>query len=277
MEHINAWSGSALEDAIEDAYGNGTVFGGTSAGLHILGGIDYSSRPEPTGTPNDGITSIEALSNPTSPLLTFNHEVRTVLPQVVLDENGNNPRTKDLLSGVPYLSGVITDTHFVQRDRMGRFMTFMAWTGLNGLAVDAASAVLVETQDTRVHVPKALSINKALNRNYGDPTQPNGPYDNVEFVGAAGSAIVIGDGHRSDIGGVAYFGVVTESTKNVGSPFSGRGTVRKFTLDSGRFDFADGWSEGGTAYNIVVIDGVLRAFDEDDNEVDVYSGQRSTT
>jgi hypothetical protein len=258
------------------ALGNSAVIGGTSAGLHILGEIDYSSRPEPTGTPNDGITSIEALSNPTSPLLTFNHEVRTDLLQVVLDENEDNPRTKDLLDGVSYLSGVITDTHFVQRDRMGRFMTFMAWTGLNGLAVDAASAVLVETQDTRVHAPKALSINKALNEDYGDPTKPKERYDNVEFVGAAGSAIVIGEGHRSDIGGVAYFGVVTESTKTVGSPFSGRGTVRMFTLESGRFEFADGWWDGGTAYNIVVIDGVLRAYDDDGNLVDVYSGQRST-
>jgi hypothetical protein len=268
-KYISAWAGTVIEEAIVSAYSVGAVLGGTSAGLHILGGIDYSTRPEPAGSSNGGITSIEALSNPTSPLLTFNEEVRTDLPAVVMG-NGDDPRKKDLLNDVPHLSGVITDTHFVQRDRMGRFMTFMAWTGKNGLAVDAQSVVLLETQDTRKYHRQNKIITELL----------QGPYASVSLVGAAGSAIVIGTGDRDDIGGVAYFGKVTdgkatESKPLPNAPFVGKADVRKFTLGSGRFVFDNAWSVGGVSYKIVAVDGVLWAVDDAGRAVDVYSG--STT
>jgi hypothetical protein len=72
--------------------------GGTSAGLHVLGDYIFTAA---TG----GIDSEEALENPYSPDLTI----------------GDN-----FLRVSEYTENVIFDSHFEQRDRMGRSITFLA-------------------------------------------------------------------------------------------------------------------------------------------------------
>ena len=62
---------------------------------------------------------------------------------------------------VPGLQGVITDSHFVERDRMGRLLTFLArlaqdgWVkpraksvSLKGIGIDRETALLVEADGT---------------------------------------------------------------------------------------------------------------------------------
>ena len=83
---------------------------------------------------------------------------------------------------------------------------------------------------------------------------------------------MVGTGHRADIGGVAYFGVVTESTMIPGTPFAGRASIRKFTRDQGRFNFEDAWWDGGLAYELVVVSGVITARNASGQVVDVYAG-----
>ncbi len=103
--YINNWSNSKLEDAIYAMLRRGGVIGGTSAGLAVLGNVDYAAL-------NDSTTSTEALNNPLTTTIT-------------LDKDFITP---DEIVGTPlqYLQETITDPHFMQRDRMGRTMAFMA-------------------------------------------------------------------------------------------------------------------------------------------------------
>ena len=120
--YVDSWKASALTDSIETAWQRGAVIGGTSAGLAVLGETIFGAK-------NGGVTSQEVLGDP------FHSRVQ-------LD--------RDFLS-LPPLAGVLTDSHFASRDRMGRLIGFLArvvqdgWaTDPVGLGIDAATAVLVE-------------------------------------------------------------------------------------------------------------------------------------
>jgi cyanophycinase len=121
--YINFWKATPVADAIQSLIDRQVPIGGTSAGLAVLGEYLFPAF-------HDTITSKEALENP------FNQ-------RLVLD--------KDFLR-LPYLKGLITDSHFVERDRMGRFIAFLArlrqdgWAQVaKGIAIDRETAVLVET------------------------------------------------------------------------------------------------------------------------------------
>ncbi len=97
--------------------------GGTSAGLHVLGGRIFDARV-------GSVTSAEALTDPFDPKLTF--------------------RDGFLLPPTSSLADVVTDSHFYERDRMGRSVAFLARgyvsTGRSAkaVAVDETTAVLIE-------------------------------------------------------------------------------------------------------------------------------------
>lgn len=119
--YVNVWQGTGVQDAIHAAYARGAVVGGTSAGLAILGQFVFSAQ-------NGTVYSDEALDDPYNQYMTF---------------------AQDFLA-LPLLAGVITDSHFADRDRFGRLMGFTArvvqdgWaeTAL-GLGVDESTALLV--------------------------------------------------------------------------------------------------------------------------------------
>jgi len=96
--------------------------GGTSAGLAILGGLAFTAR-------EDTITSEDALRNPYDARITI--------------ENG--------FLTVPYLGGIITDSHFTERNRMGRLQVFLARaladrmvSEARGIGIDEQTALTVE-------------------------------------------------------------------------------------------------------------------------------------
>jgi cyanophycinase len=119
-----AWKGTLVERAIREVWESGGVVGGTSAGLAILGEVDYTAE-----TPAS-VTSDEAIANP-------------FLRDITLKE--------DFLPLVP---GVIFDSHFTARVRLGRLAAFMAnWrqsrgTELIGLGVDENTAACFEPDGT---------------------------------------------------------------------------------------------------------------------------------
>jgi len=124
--------------------------GGTSAGLAIQGQFVYDAR-------NGSVYSDEALSNPSNRYMTF---------------------TRNFLDN-PYLTSTITDTHFEQRDRMGRFVGFMArnimdgWTTqAKGIAVNEQTALLVEADGSARVVSQPGSTDAAvyIARTTGAPT-----------------------------------------------------------------------------------------------------------
>jgi cyanophycinase len=100
--YINFWTGTPVERALNDAVRRGIPMGGTSAGLAVLGEFAYSAQRDAPNGPD--LSSAAALANP------FN-------PQVVIVCN---------FLEIPALHGVITDTHFHARDRLGRLLVFMA-------------------------------------------------------------------------------------------------------------------------------------------------------
>lgn len=120
--YVNFWKGTPVEDAIQYLAGRNVPIGGTSAGLAIMGEFLFSAT-------NGTVYSDEALANP------YNRKV-------ALD--------RDFLA-LPNMNGVITDSHFVTRDRMGRLATFLArlvkdgWTSqAKGIGIDEQTAIVVE-------------------------------------------------------------------------------------------------------------------------------------
>ena len=95
--YVEYWKGTPVEDEINQLAARGVPVGGTSAGLAVMGQFVFSAV-------NGTVDSSTALSNP------FNKKV-------ALD--------RDFLT-LPHMSGIITDSHFSARDRMGRLVTFLA-------------------------------------------------------------------------------------------------------------------------------------------------------
>lgn len=126
--YIKYWMGTEIQKIFEEKRINITI-GGTSAGCAVLGGYIYSDSYHH----RSNLMSGEALSDPTGPKLTL---------------------TDGPLVGWPALSGIITDTHFIERNRMGRMLAFVAkliYTypskikDIRGLGVDGYTAVLYNT------------------------------------------------------------------------------------------------------------------------------------
>ncbi|HLB39732.1 MAG TPA: cyanophycinase [Actinomycetota bacterium] len=125
-DYLRVWKDSPVEDAINDAIARGVPIGGISAGLAIQGEFLFSAE-------KNTITSDRALLNP------YNNKVTV---------------RRDMLR-VPHLAATITDSHFSERRRQGRLLTFMArtiadgWTDqVRGIGVDEATAVLLEADGT---------------------------------------------------------------------------------------------------------------------------------
>ncbi|MEY2818852.1 MAG: hypothetical protein RL275_2315 [Chloroflexota bacterium] len=120
--YVDYWKGTPVEDAIHNLIAQNVPVGGTSAGLAILGEFVFSAA-------NGTVDSSTALGNPFGRRITLERDFLVV----------------------PHLNGLITDSHFVTRDRMGRLATFLArivndgWaTRARGLGIDEETAVVVE-------------------------------------------------------------------------------------------------------------------------------------
>ena len=121
--YVRFWKGTPLNALIDAHVRAGKPLGGTSAGLAILGEWGYGAMD------GGSITSPEALRDPAGPAVTL----------------------VDHLVTLAALHSIITDTHFAQRERLGRLLAFVArvakdrHTGaVTGLGVDQDSALLVE-------------------------------------------------------------------------------------------------------------------------------------
>ncbi len=131
--YVRFWRDTPVARLLNAHVRAGKPLGGTSAGLAIQGEYLY-------GAMNGGsMTTARALSDPLG--------------------DGNTIETGFL--EFPLLEGVLTDTHFSERGRLGRLTAFLAkaeaLTGqaMLGLGVDEAAAVAVEGDGTaRVHATR---------------------------------------------------------------------------------------------------------------------------
>lgn len=133
-KYVTFFKDTPVEAAINAAAARGVPVGGTSAGLAVLGEFAYSAMGR-------SITTDEALADPLS-------------LDITLD--------RDFLN-LPHMAGLITDSHVVERGRLGRTVAFMARLHQDGwlratattparparaLAIDRATAVLMERDGT---------------------------------------------------------------------------------------------------------------------------------
>jgi cyanophycinase len=122
FDYVRVWTGTPIQRAVNGAIGAGVPVGGISAGLAVLGGFVFTAE-------RDTITGAEALADP------FGDRVRLA---------------RGFLT-VPGLAATITDSHFSERERLGRLLVFGArtladgWaTEVRGIGIDEGAAVLVE-------------------------------------------------------------------------------------------------------------------------------------
>lgn len=125
--YINYWTGTPMQAALQARIDAGAPIGGISAGLNVLTQFVYSALG------SKGVTSSQALADPYNRYMTF---------------------ARDFLR-VDHLDGLIGDTHFSARDRMGRDLAFLCriyqagWSNQpRGIAVDEATALVVEANGT---------------------------------------------------------------------------------------------------------------------------------
>src|SRR5215469_1029277 len=126
--HYVKWKGSPLIAAVQRVYDRGGVVGGTSAGLAILGEYAYDSVAADKAGPDVNVTTANAMADPTEPIISFTHD----------------------LFMFPPTRGILTETHLVTRDRLGRFIVFLARlsadakTPLLGVGLNEHSAIVVD-------------------------------------------------------------------------------------------------------------------------------------
>jgi cyanophycinase len=121
-DYVKNFKGTRVETAVESVYARGGGVGGTSAGLAIQGEFTYDAC-------SGSATSSQTLLDPFRRDVTF---------------------TYDFFNWA-HMEDVITDSHFVTRDRMGRTLAFLARQIRDGrassalaMAVDEATSVVVD-------------------------------------------------------------------------------------------------------------------------------------
>lgn len=125
-DYVRFWKNTPVQDAVNRAIQRGVPVGGISAGLAILGQFCFEAL-------HDSATAEDALKDPYAAEITLG---------------------RDFIAAPP-LKGIITDTHFSQRGRLGRLLVFMArlvqdgWTDdAKGIGVDEETALIVDNAGT---------------------------------------------------------------------------------------------------------------------------------
>lgn len=120
--YLASWKDTALEEALMAARERGAAIGGTSAGTAVLGEFMFAAY-------EGSVYSSEALEDPYNVFMT-------------LDRG---------FLALPPLAGVIADSHFYDRDRMGRLVGFLGrilqdgWaTQPLGIGIDERTALAID-------------------------------------------------------------------------------------------------------------------------------------
>lgn len=147
------FKGTPIETAVESIYKRGGAVGGTSAGLAIQGEFVFDAC-------KDTARSVDLLANPYHETASFTYD----------------------FFNWKYMNGVLTDTHFQQRDRLGRLLAFLARQIRDGktkralgLAVNEKTSVVVDKKGVATvmgndaaffiladHAPEVCEQNKPL-------------------------------------------------------------------------------------------------------------------
>lgn len=192
--YINFWKQTPVQQALQAQIARGVPVGGTSAGLAVLGEFVF-------GALNDTAYSKVVLADPYDKTVTV---------------------TRDFLA-VAHMEGIITDTHFAKRDRLGRLLVFMARI----------------MQDDSVKKIRAIGVDEGT----------------AVSLDQAGAAKVLG-------AGAAYFLEITQAPRvcRPGTPLTFEHIVTHKVPVGGSFDLAS-WVANGSddSYELSVENGVIHS------------------
>jgi cyanophycinase len=161
-----------LEAAMADAYANGAVISGNSAGAavestNMIAGYTGNNGPE-NGFEKDSV------------LLWLN--------------DGPNDSERGLSFGLP---GVLLDQHVAQRGRIGRLINASFTTGLLGIGVDASTAAAIEDEQSLTDVAGRTVGFVADPLTYGATGRFAGPRNSLAIHGVATHVLAQGgDGYE---------------------------------------------------------------------------------
>lgn len=110
------------------------IIAGTSAGMALLGGIDYTGQFNSPVDNESNVTSYDVLNNPTGQFVDLKNDV--LIP--------------------PFMNNVINETHFSERNREGRIMGFMA------------RAISNKNLNSAIHTIKAIAADEGTAFCYRD-------------------------------------------------------------------------------------------------------------
>jgi cyanophycinase len=196
-DYINFWKGTPVADAINYvANTKHAPVGGTSAGLAVLGQFIYTGA-------SGSVTSSQALANPYHKYVTLDRNFVTIAN----------------------LGGIITDSHFVTRDRFGRLITFIGriikdgWaSSARGIGVDEATAVLVESSGSATRVGSGAAY----------------------FVSSAGVPLTCVSGSPLTYTGLAVYKMSGAATFNLATWSGAGGTSYTVSANAGALSSSNG-------------------------------------
>ncbi len=188
--YIRYWKGTGVNRVLNDHVRAGKPLGGTSAGLAILGTSSYGAL--------DGasVDSRSAMRNPLGKSVTID---------------------TDFLR-LPYLDRIVTDSHFSERNRLGRLISFLAKASVQqeredliGIGVDEDTALCIDAEGiARVfsrkdgHAWLVVPDRPAEVARLGEPLT----YTDIRLVG-------VGVGSSLDLNSIAVDAPAFESIANV--------------------------------------------------------------
>jgi len=142
--YVTRIRGTATGAAVEGVYSRGGAVGGTSAGMAIMGELVFDAC-------NDTAFSQRILADPYQFRARFTYDFFTW----------------------PGMAGILTDTHFVARDRMGRLLTFLARQVKErrvlralGVAADEQTAILIDSEGKATVYGNALETGESTGTAY---------------------------------------------------------------------------------------------------------------
>lgn len=123
-DYLNQWSGTKVQSALQHVFDKGGVIGGTSAGMALMADSVYDP---------DGI--LGAISE-----------------EVVTDYCHETLNFSNGILSIPMLNNALTDTHFAERDRMGRTVVSLAQhsTAHFAIAADENTSLFVTSNNSGV-------------------------------------------------------------------------------------------------------------------------------
>jgi cyanophycinase len=170
-DYVNYWKDTPVEDEIHALIARGVPVAGTSAGTAILGELLYSAQRK-------SVTSAQALADPFDRNITLDRDFLVV----------------------PGMADIITDQHFVERDRMGRTLAFMARLATDGgvpditaIAIDRETAVLVDADGLATVIANAGHETPHVYLLTGGDPQIVQPKTPLTFTGVQVRKVVAGE------------------------------------------------------------------------------------